>query len=162
MATLTVLKFGTPEGGRDALALIQDLQKQGLITLEDAALVSWPAGQKKPRTQQLVDLRRAGALDGAFWGMLFGFLFFMPLAGAAVGALVGALATHFSDYGIDDQFIQEVRGKVTEGTSALFLLTSGAVVDRVVEAMRQLPKFEIVSTNLPREEEEALRAAFAA
>jgi uncharacterized membrane protein len=161
MATLSVLKFGTPDGARDGLSLIQDLQKQGLITLQDAALVSWPPGKTKPETQQLMDLRRAGALNGMFWGMLFGLIFMMPFLGAAVGALSGALAGHFADYGIDDRFIADVRGKVTEGTSALFLLTSNAVVDRVTEAMRRLPKFEILSTNLPKEQEDALRAAFA-
>jgi len=49
---------------------------------------------------------------------------------------------------------------VTEGTSALFLMTSDAVEDRVVEAMKQ-SKFEIIATNLSKEEEEKLRAAFA-
>jgi uncharacterized membrane protein len=36
----------------------------------------------------------------------------------------------FNDYGIDDNFIRQTRQKVTEGTSALFLLTSGAVMDK--------------------------------
>ena len=66
----------------------------------------------------------------------------------------------FSDYGIDDNFIKQVQGKVTEGTSALFLLTSGAVVDRVIEEMKKLPKFEIIQTNLSKEQEDQLRAEF--
>ena len=41
----------------------------------------------------------------------------------AVGAAAGALAGSLADYGIDDDFIKNVREKVTEGTSALFLLT---------------------------------------
>ena len=36
---------------------------------------------------------------------------------------MGALSGLFSDYGIDDDFIGSVREQVTEGTSALFLLT---------------------------------------
>jgi uncharacterized membrane protein len=39
-------------------------------------------------------------------------------------------------------------------------MTSGAVQDRVFDAMRQL-KFEIVATNLSKENEDKLRAAFA-
>ena len=74
---------------------------------------------------------------------------------------MGALAGHFRDYGIDDNFIKNVRSKITPGTSALFLLTSDAVVDRVVDAMKTLPKFEIVTTNLPKDQEEKLREAFA-
>jgi uncharacterized membrane protein len=84
--------------------------------------------------------------------MLFGLIFFVPFFGLAVGAAMGALMAKFNDYGIDDNFIKQTREKVTEGTSALFLLTSGAVVDKVVEAMKG-QTFEILSTNLPKEKE---------
>ena len=50
---------------------------------------------------------------------------------------------------------------MTPGSSALFLLTHDAVMDQVVHAMKALPGFEIVSTTLPKEQEDALRAAFA-
>jgi uncharacterized membrane protein len=49
---------------------------------------------------------------------------------------------------------------VTEGTSALFLMTSGAVLDKVVEAMKELD-FEVIASNLSKEQEEKLREAFA-
>jgi uncharacterized membrane protein len=161
MATLSVLKFSMADGAEKGLALVQELQKQSLIKLHDAAIVSWPEGAKKPKTRQLVDLTCAGAWDGAFWGMLFGLIFFVPFFGAAIGGLMGALAGHFSDYGIDDRFINDVRAKVTAGTSALFLLTSDAVEDRVIDAAKTLPKFELVSTNLPKDQEQKLRDAFA-
>jgi len=161
MATLTVLKFEGADAADKGLAMIQDLQKQALIKLQDAAVVSWPAGARKPRTRQLFDLACAGAWDGAFWGMLFGLIFFVPFFGAAVGGLMGALAGHFTDYGIDDNFIKDVRSKITQGTSALFLLTSDAVIDKVADAAKKLPKFEIVATNLPKEQEQKLRDAFA-
>jgi uncharacterized membrane protein len=64
-----------------------------------------------------------------FWGMLLGFIFATPLFGMAVGAAFGALSRAFRDYGIDDDFIKRVRSQVTEGTSALFLMTSEAVMD---------------------------------
>ena len=160
MATLTALKFGTPEGAEQALATLQELQKQQLITIQDAAVVSWPAGAKKPKTRQGHSMAAAGALGGAFWGMLFGLLFFVPFLGLAIGAVMGGLMGKMSDYGIDDNFIKQVQSKVTEGTSALFLLTSGAVVDKVVDEMKTLPKFEIIQTNLSKEQEDKLRAEF--
>jgi uncharacterized membrane protein len=160
MTTLTVLKFKTAEGAEQALAQVQSLQKQQLITLHDAAWVTWPEGKKKPKTKQLTNLAGLGALDGAFWGMLFGLIFFVPFFGMAIGAAMGALSGKFSDIGIDDDFIEEVRSQVTEGTSALFLYTSGAVVDRVAEAMKNMD-FDIIATNLSADEEDALRAAFA-
>ena len=161
MATLSVLKFSTPEGAQKMESTLLDLQKQHLIEVQDAAIVTWPQGKKSPKTQQLRSLTGQGALMGAFWGMLFGLLFFIPFFGLAVGAAMGALSGKFADYGIDDNFIRQTREKVTEGTSALFLLTSGAVVDKVVEAMKG-QTFEILSTNLPKDKEDELRAAFGA
>ena len=102
-----------------------------------------------------------GALDGAFWGMLFGLIFFIPLFGMAFGAAMGALSDKFSDYGIDDDFIKSVQGKVTEGTSALFLMTSDAVMDKVADAFKGI-EFEIMTTNLSNEEEAELCEAFGA
>ena len=160
MTTLSVLKFSTAEGAETMLGRLRDLQRQQVIQVEDASIVTWPAGAKKPKTRQLHDFTGSGALGGAFWGILFGLLFFVPIFGMAVGAAIGALAGHFARYGIDEKFIQQVRDKVTPGTSALFLLTSGAVMDRVVPAVRDM-QFEIISTNLSSEQEAELREAFA-
>jgi len=66
------------------LNLIKDLNKQQLIELDDAAIVSWPEGKEKPKTKHLSDMTGAGALGGAFWSMLFGLLFFVPFFGMAV------------------------------------------------------------------------------
>src|SRR6516164_2700053 len=159
MATVTVLKFPTAEGANDALNLVQDLQKQHLIKLHDAAIVSWPAGKKSPKTKQLVNLAGIGAMSGMFWGMLLGFIFATPLFGMAVGTAFGALGGAFRDYGIDDDFIKRVRTQVTEGTSALFLMTSEAVLDRVADEMKSL-KFEIIATNLSKEQEKKLHETF--
>jgi uncharacterized membrane protein len=161
MATVTVLKFPTAEGAIHALDMIRDLQTHHLIKLHDAAVVSWPAGKKSPQTKQIVDAELAGvgALSGMFWGMLLGLIFATPLFGMAVGAAFGALGGAFRDYGIDDDFINRVRSRVTEGTSALFLMTSEVVLDRVVDAMKGV-KFEIIATNLSKEQEQNLREAF--
>ena len=159
MATLSVLKFSTADGAQQMESTLLDLQKQHLIEVQDAAIVTWPQGKKSPKTQQLHSLTGQGALMGAFWGMLFGLIFVVPFFGLAVGAAMGALSGKFADYGIDDNFIKQTREKVTEGTSALFLLTTGAVVDKLVEALKG-QTFEIISTNLPQEKEDELRAAF--
>mgnify|MGYP006285156693 FL=1 len=161
MKTLTVLKFSTPEGAQEMLNKVYEMQNQELITVIDAATVTWPEGRKGPKTKQAVNLTGAAAMDGAFWGMLFGLLFFVPLFGMAVGASMGALTGRFADYGIDDNFIKRIRKEVEPGTSALFLMSTNAVVDRVVEEVKDR-EFELVSTNLSNEEEEELRTAFGA
>lgn len=159
MASLTVWKFDTPDGADQALQKLQGLAKQQLIQIQDAATVTWPQGKKKPKTHQAASMTGAGALGGAFWGMLFGLLFFIPFLGMAIGAAVGALAGHFTDYGISDDFINQVRSKVTEGTSALFVLADQATVDKVAEAFKGT-KMELIQSNLSAEQEAALRAAF--
>jgi uncharacterized membrane protein len=162
MASLTVLQFQTPEGAGQMENIMLDLQKQQLITVEDAAIVTWETGKKKPKTRQLHNLGGAGALTGAFWGMLFGLIFFIPLIGLAIGAGMGALAASMADVGIDDKFIKEVRSKVTPGTSALFLLTSAAVMDRVISEMKNRGQpFELIASNLTQDQESKLREAFA-
>ena len=157
--SLVVLKFPTAVGAQTMLSRLEALQKQQLITIVDGAYVTWPVGASKPKTEQLRDMTGVGALGGAFWGMLFGLLFFVPFFGLAVGAAIGALAGHFAHYGIDEDFINSVRAKITPGTSALFLLTSGAVIDRVAESVKDIP-FEIIQTNLSKEQEAALKEAF--
>jgi uncharacterized membrane protein len=160
MATLSVWKFDTAIGADEAVGTLQDLAKQQLITVHDGATVSWIQGAKRPKTRQLNNLAGAGALGGMFWGLLFGLLFFIPLLGAAIGAATGALSGALSDVGIDDDFIKQIRDQVTPGTSALFVLTSDAVMDKVQAAFAgQRP--ELISTNLSQEQESALREAFA-
>jgi uncharacterized membrane protein len=161
MANLVVLKFHTPEGAEKGLELAVGLQKEHLLKIIDAATVTWPVGKGKPKTRQHTNLAAAGALDGAFWGLLFGVLFFIPFLGLAVGAVAGAISGHFRDYGIDDDFITDVRGKITEGTSGLFLLLAEVTTDKVVEAFKAAPPFEIIASNLTHEQEQKLREAFA-
>jgi uncharacterized membrane protein len=159
-AKLTVWKFDSPDGAEQAEQTLQQLASQSLVVLHDAATVSWEEGDKRPRTRHLHHLAGAGALGGAFWGMLFGLIFFVPLLGAAVGAAAGAFAASLAEVGIDDRFIDQVRDQVTPGTSALFLLSSDAVVEKVRAAFTgQAP--ELLLTNLADDEEQALRDVFA-
>jgi uncharacterized membrane protein len=160
MATLSVWRFPSAEGAEDAIATLEDLQKQQLITVHDAATVSWAIGAKKPKTRQANSLIGAGALGGSFWGLLFGLIFFVPLLGMAVGAAAGALSGALSDVGIDDDFIRDVQREVVPGTSALFVLTSDAVVDRVHDAFAGR-RAELLHTNLSAEDEARLRGVFA-
>jgi uncharacterized membrane protein len=158
MTTLTVWKFDDPAGAERTVATLEKLAKQELITVHDAATMSWPEGAKKPKTRQLHNLTAGGALGGMFWGMLFGLIFFVPFLGAAIGAATGALAGSMSDVGIDDEFIKSAREELTPGTSALFVMTSNAVPDKVKAEMEQLglrPK--LLQSNLSQEQEDALR-----
>jgi uncharacterized membrane protein len=92
--------------------------------------------------------------------MLFGLIFVVPFFGLAVGAAFGALGGKMADYGISDEFIKQTREKVTEGTSALFLMTSDAVLEKITPELKDYD-FELIASNLTKEQEEQLMAAFA-
>ena len=160
MTTLTVWKFDTHNAADEAEKLLVSLQKQELIRVEDAAVVSWPANKKTPKTKQLHSLTGAGALGGSFWGLLFGLLFFAPILGMAIGAATGAIGGALTDVGIDDDFISSLRSRIEPGTSALFVMTSDAVMEKVHESFASLNP-ELLYSNLSEEQEAKLREVFA-
>ena len=159
MAALTAWKFETPTGADAVLLKLEELQGRGLIEIQGSAVVSWPEGRKKPWTRESKNPTQRGALGGGFWGLLFGLIFFVPLLGVAIGAATGALIGSLRDVGITDDFIREVREKVTPGTSALFLLSSDALYDKIAPELPDI-KAELISTNLSEEQEAKLRDAF--
>ncbi|CAM3689193.1 DUF1269 domain-containing protein [Occultella aeris] len=161
MATLSVWKFETAQGADAAAVALGELSKQGLITVDDSATVSWEAGKKKPKTRQGLNTAGVGALGGSFWGLLFGLIFFVPFLGAAIGAGIGALTGALTDVGIDDEFIGSVRDQVVPGTSALFLMSENAVVDKVRDNLQARGiQGTLIQSNLSNEQEAQLREAF--
>jgi uncharacterized membrane protein len=159
MATLTAWKFPNPVLADAVLLKLEQLQSQELIKIEDYAVVSWPEDAKKPWTREMQSPTKKGAIGGGLFGLLLGLIFVVPLLGAAVGVGAGALLGSLKDVGISDRFINEVREKVTPGTSALFLLSSDAVYDRIAPEFKEYPA-ELISTNLSDEQETVLREAF--
>ncbi len=161
MASLTAWKLDTADGADKLLEVLKGTQAQQILKIQDGAIVRWDEGNKKPKTEQLVGLVGPGALGGAFWGMLFGLIFFVPFLGMAIGAAMGALTAKFTDYGIDDKFIDTVKQEVTPGTSALFLLTESTAPDRVIDAVRQAGLHPtLIASNLTKDQEATLKDDF--
>ena len=147
MATLTVWKFDTAEGAQGALnksSICQATTDQ----VQDAAVVSY-GGKKKTRPIMAADRSRCAVRR--VLGMLFG-LISSCLSSACMKQ--PGRCRQFADYGINDNFIKEVRAEVTEGTSALFLLTSGAAQDRA-EAFKGVSR--ALHSNLSAEQEAQLK-----
>ncbi|MGB9927195.1 MAG: DUF1269 domain-containing protein [Methanosarcina sp.] len=160
MSELIVFAFSNDKGASEMDEAIKKLQKEQLITLEDAAIVVRKQ-DGKVKVKQAMNLVGAGTLGGAFWGMLIGLLFFAPWLGLAVGAITGAITGKLTDYGIDDDFIHEVAETIEPGGSGLFLLISKWTEDKVLDELSRFnPK--IVRTSLSKEEEHKLKAAFGA
>ena len=70
--------------------------------------------------------------------------------GAGVGAASGALAGKLSDYGIPDDFIRELGGKIKPNSSALFLLVQKVTADKVLPRMAEF-KGHVLKTSLSDE-----------
>jgi len=160
MATLTVWRFADPATAARVAGALAGLERHDLAGVQDAATVSWPIDRSRPKTRQLAEFSGQGALSGSFWGLLFGLLFFVPLFGMAVGAALGAVSGALVDIGIDDEFIDSVRSEIQPGTSALFMLTSNAVPDKVYAALGD-ERATLIRTNLDATEEATLREYFA-
>jgi uncharacterized membrane protein len=159
MSTLVAVVFDDESTAFEVRAALAKMQKQYLLEMEDAVVVT--RDQKgKTKLHQAVCLTSVGAAGGAFWGMLIGLLFLNPLLGAAVGAGAGALAGKFKDIGIDDKMMKDVGQSLKPGTSALFVLVKKVTADKVLEGLKQFTgKGRIFQTSLTKDDENALREA---
>lgn len=161
MSTLIGISYPDKATAQQALATLEDLQRQALIQIADAVIATHDG--EKVHLDQSVNLTGAGAIGGAFWGGLIGLIFLVPVVGAAIGAAGGALTGKLSDYGINDQFARDLASKVGPGQAALVLLTRSNAPDRVISEMKQHDfGGEIVYTNLSEANEQRLKDAVSA
>ena len=158
MANLIVFAFDNETEAERMRDKLVDMQKQQIITLQDAAVVI-RREDGKVKVKQAQSLVGAGALGGSFWGLLIGLLFWAPWLGLAIGAATGAIAGGMTDVGVDDKFIKEVGENIEPGHSALFLLVTDSTPDKVLDGLSDFnPK--VYQTSLSEEDEAKLRAAF--
>jgi len=156
VSSLTVWIFDSPGGVDEALPRLERLAGDGLIVVDDAAMVTWPRGHRKPSTRTLGCLAGPGALWGGFWGVLLGLIFLVPLAGPTFGAAAGAFAGTLSDFGIDDGFVKRVRDEVTVGTSALFVMSGAGAADGLTRTMEDL-QVALIRSDLSEDHQELLK-----
>jgi uncharacterized membrane protein len=159
MATFTAWKFDTPEGAAHAQDLLEAAEAEHLVKVLDHAVVTWPEGEKAPRTRQGRDSQKRGTGRGAFWGLLFGSVFLMPVVGAAVGASVGALRYLGQGVSLTQEQIEEIRTQLVPGTSALFAITDEGNLDRLGERFRGMHT-TLVATNLTPAERSTVMELF--
>jgi uncharacterized membrane protein len=159
MTTFSVWKYDDPAGAERAVELIKNAEADGLVKIDDHAVVSWPVGAAQPDTKHGHEENWRGAGWGAVLGLLVGALFFIPVVGGLAGAAIGALAKATEDAGITKEQLERIRSQVTEGTSALFLVTEQDDVDRLAERMRGVHTM-LLATNLTDAERKDLLETF--
>jgi uncharacterized membrane protein len=159
MTAFTVWKFQDPEGAARAASSLQAAETDGLVKIVDHAVLSWPEGADQPELKHKHDSAKRGAGWGALWGILGGALFMIPVAGAVIGAGIGALAKATEGTGITKGDLERIRTEVVPGTSALFMVTEEANLDRLGERFHGRDA-TLISTNLTEDERKILLETF--
>ena len=136
-----------------------DLCGRGLLRVRDAAAVAWLPGQHRPDFRRVDGLEPWAPMGDSFWHLLFGHLFLLPIAAAEAGIAMRAASCSLSQLGFLDDFVDSARRRVTPGTSALFLLTDDATVDRVLAMLPPLD-FTVTSKHLSNRQLQGLWCAF--
>ena len=157
MSTLVAVVFNDESTAFDMRAKLAKMQRDYLIELEDAVVVT--RDQKgKTHLDQAVNLTTTGAVGGGFWGLLIGMIFLNPLLGTLVGAGAGALSGKLSDIGLNDKMLKDVGSSFKPGTSGLFVLIRRATADKVLAGLKEFTgKGKVFQTSLNKDDENALR-----
>lgn len=159
MSDLVAIVFGDEATAFEVRTELVKMQKEYLIEMEDAVVVTKDA-EGKTKLHQAVNLTAAGAVGGGFWGMLIGLLFLNPLIGAAAGAAGGAIAGRLTDIGISDKMMKELAESFKPGSAALFVLIKKVTADKVLERLKHFAgKGTVFKTSLNKDDETALRQA---
>ena len=128
--TLTVWHYGSAMGASAGEVRLRNLEERGALTVVDAVTMVWVPGTPEPRVGRLHSRTGAGGRRGAVLGALAGTLVLAPEAPTAGGS-IGALAGMLQHTGIDEPFLEEIKRRLTPGTSALLVLSENADLDAI-------------------------------
>ena len=154
-SNIIVLAFDGRTTAKATLKDIQKMQEEGLLEIEDAIVASSGRGGDVKIEQTHSDKGKF-ALRGSGIGLLAGLLLGGPIGGLVGGAAVGAIAGALKDYGIDDDFIEEMSESLKPDSSALFLMVKNAKAEETLERLKPF-KAKVLSTTLSEEQEQKLK-----
>ena len=131
MAT-TAWRFKGTEGADEAVLTLNELDDQGVIDVQDVAVIRWPRYSASPQAQEHVTEQ---------------------------GGKASAIAKRLRKAGIESTMVESVKGDIEPGTSALVLLSAGAEMGPVAEAFKGRA-MDLMRSDLSVQQEDQLRAAF--
>jgi uncharacterized membrane protein len=158
MSHLVAIAYQDEHRAQEVYGLLKGMKHE--LDIDDAVIVVKHANGEVTLHQTQHHLSK-GVKRGALAGLLVGMLAFVPGLGIAVGAGVGALAGKHEDYGIKDDFIEQLSAHMVPGSSALFVLVSNVDADTVVPAVSEYGG-TVLKTTLSKKAERQLKAALAA
>ncbi|NTU85418.1 MAG: DUF1269 domain-containing protein [Chloroflexales bacterium] len=156
MSELIVVTFDSPEQAQAAREAIRRIQRDGLMVVEDAAVVSKDAGGKLHIKNEGERSMKVGAGVGSMVGLLFSFA--LPGLGLAIGAAGGALIAKLLDRGVEKQFVKDTAEQLQPGASAIFLVVNQYHPAAIREAFEPYSG-QIAQTTLDPDLAEQLRIA---
>jgi len=128
----TAWRFSGTEGADAAVLRLKQLDSQGVIEMQDVAVMRWPQYASFPQVQEHV---------------------------TDEGSRASALAKRIKKAGIDSAMLDAVKDDMALGTSALVLLSGDAALDAVANAFEG-QAMELMRSDLSVQQEDRLRAAF--
>ena len=156
MSNLVVITFDDEQEAGKVLKTLRGIEKRGLLSLDDSAVVVKDAEGKvhvKNETDRGV---KVGAVGGGLLGLVIAGVFF-PFASLIGGAIAGALVGKVADLGIDQKFVREVSAALTPGSSAIFVLVGEADPDIALAALKPY-QGHVYHTSMATTAEQDLRA----
>jgi uncharacterized membrane protein len=159
MSDLIAIVYPTEAKAEEVRQRLFKLQKEYLITLSDAVIVT-KNDNDQVKLNQLVNTTATGAVSGSFWGLLIGVIFLNPILGVALGAASGALGGLLADYGINDAFMKDLGASLKPGNAALFVLVKNMTPDKVLREIQDAGG-TVLKTSLDDTKEQQLRDALA-
>ena len=154
---LVVLAFDDMETAEKVHQSLVSAKNQGLIQIDDAAVVVKDEEGKVKVENQVARGTWIGTAVGGGLGLLIGAIFF-PIGGLVLGLAGGALVAKSMDLGVDGKFVDEVSEKIQPGTSALFILAEDANTAAILAVLREY-EGHVLQTTLDTEAEEAIKKA---
>lgn len=157
MSNLIVLTFESADEAEQVLEALKNGKKQGILDIDDAAVVSKDADGKVQVKNQVSRGTWTATGVGGLLGLLLGSVFF-PVAGIAIGLAGGALVGRLMQTGVDGSFVKDVEAELQPGASALFVLTRRDNLAGELAILREF-KGKVLQTTLSSEAEESLKKA---
>ena len=160
--SLVALVFDDPYKADEARAALLRMEGEGLLEIEESAVLVKKGDDKYRVTQDtniVSNRQQVGHVLGIVAANLTGT---MPLILA--GTLAGRLFGKFTDTGVTNDFIKQVKGNLSPGTSSLllFLRTDAERRSLIIERLARY-QGRILTSNMPleleREVDEAMEAA---
>jgi uncharacterized membrane protein len=156
-SSLIVLAFDTMDEAEQVHEALVRGKKEGLVTIEDAAVVVKDAEGKVHVKNQVSRSTWATTGVGGALGLLIGGIIF-PIGGLVLGLAGGAVVGRLMDMGVDGKFVKDVGEQIKPGTSALFVLLKGENPAAEVAILRPY-KGHVLQTTLDSDAEQAIRDA---